>query len=260
MQIVPGNHDIDKEADGDAIFQAYEYRFRMPRVKPPQLGVYDGPPGALNMDRPPYPLPYEWGNAYYSMALGPCRVFMISSYSSMEPNSTQYEWIVSELNAVDRAVTPWVVAVLHTPIYNTFSLHQHDYQIVAAKQHLEPLLIKHRVNVVFSGHIHAYLRTKTVLNETVDPLGPMHITIGAGGRKCEAPFKSATPEDWVAVRDATIYGYGEFSILNRTTAEWQWVHSGFNEFRDYNEVWKSNQTLPSGPAQDRVFIENQFFL
>lgn len=63
IQIVPGNHDIDKEDNSSAIFQAYEHRFRMPRVESPRLGQYDGPLGPLNMDRPPYPLPYEYGNA-----------------------------------------------------------------------------------------------------------------------------------------------------------------------------------------------------
>jgi len=95
---------------------AYEHRFRMPRVHPPELGVYEGPPGPLNMDRPPYPLPYNFGNAYYSFTLGPARIIMVSSYSSMEPNSTQYNWIDSELQSVDRSVTPWVIAVLHTPM------------------------------------------------------------------------------------------------------------------------------------------------
>jgi 3',5'-cyclic AMP phosphodiesterase CpdA len=260
MMIVPGNHDIDKEGDGNEIFLAYEKRFRMPRMHPPDLGTYKGPPGPLNMDAPPYPLPYEWGNAYYAFTYGPARLIMISSYSSMEPNSTQYKWIVEELEKVDRTVTPWVLAVLHTPMYNTFSLHQHDLQIVAAKEHLEPLFVKHKVNMVFSGHIHAYLRTAAVRHDEVHPTGPVHITIGAGGRKCEAPFKNAEPEPWVQVRDATIYGYGMFRIHNRTTAEWDWIHTGHTDNRDFNQVTHSNQTLPQGPGVDNVMIQNQYFL
>ena len=65
--------DIDKQENGKEIFQAYETRFRMPHVHPPELGVYDGPPGFLNMDVPPYPLPYEWGNAYYVFDYGPAK-------------------------------------------------------------------------------------------------------------------------------------------------------------------------------------------
>ena len=260
MMLCPGNHDIDKEENGTGIFLAYEHRFRMPRVRPPQLGEYDGPLGSLNMDRPPYPLPYEWGNAYYAYTYGPARILMINAYSSMERNSTQYNWIVSELEQIDRSITPWVLAVLHTPLYNTFSLHQHDYQSLAAKEHLEPLFVQHRVNVVFSGHIHAYLRTTTVAHGIVDPTGPMHVTIGAGGRKCEAPFLNETPEDWVQVRDATVFGYGVFRIRNRTHAEWDWIHTGLNEHRSYNQLYHSNVTLPPGPGRDRDILLNQFFL
>jgi hypothetical protein len=260
MQICPGNHDIDKIADHDGIFLAYENRFRMPRIKPAVLGVYDGPEGHLNMDQPPYPLPYEYGNAYYSFIYGPAKMIMVSSYSSMDPGSIQHNWLVDQLQSVDRSVTPWVLLTLHTPIYNTFSLHQKDLQIVAARKHIEPLLIEHKVNLVFSGHIHAYLRTGNVAFGKVTPSGPMHITVGAGGRKCEAPFLSAEPEPWVEVRDSTFFGYGMFHISNRTHAEWNWVHTGENEDRDYNQVWRSDEQLPAGPSRDSVDIPNQYFL
>ena len=214
----------------------------------------------MNLDAPPYPLPYEWGNAYYAFTYGPARFVMISAYSSMEPNSTQYNWLIDELNSIDRITTPWAIAVIHTPIYNTFHLHLKDLQIIAAKKHLEPLFVKHKINVVFSGHIHAYLRTSNVAMDKLDPRGPIHITVGAGGRKCEAPFVSEEPEPWVEVRDATIFGYGMFQILNESTASWNWVHTGHNDERDYNQLWGSNETLPAGPGRDQVFIQNQFFL
>lgn len=260
MQIVPGNHDIDKLKNSQEIFLAYEHRFRMPRVHPPSLGLYDGPLGELNMDIPPYPLPYEWGNAYYAYSYGPVRFVMISSYSSVEPGSTQYNWIVSELSAVNRLETPWLVAVLHTPMYNTFSLHRRDAQIKACKEHLESLFVQHKVNLVFTGHIHAYLRTDNVVNDGVlDPLGPIHITVGAGGRKCEAPFANVEPEPWVKVRDATLFGYGMLRVLNQTHAQWDWVHTGKSDTHAGNQIQKSSETLPPGPATDRVMIENQFF-
>jgi acid phosphatase type 7 len=260
LQICPGNHDIDKVKDRSEIFLAYENRFRMPRVRPPELGLYDGPTGHLNMDAPPYPLPYEWGNAYYSYSYGPAHIIMISAYSSMEPNSTQYRWIQQELDSVDRTVTPWVLAMLHVPIYNTFSLHHHDLQIAAAKQHLEPLFIQHKVNMVFSGHIHAYQRTAAVAMNVPTPTAPVYITVGAGGRKCEAPFSSKDPEPWALVRDATWFGYGMLRIVNRTTAVWDWIHTSQTDGRTYNQVVHSNETLPSGPSRDHVVFRNQLYL
>ena len=239
---------------------AYEHRFRMPRIQPPELGVYQGPTGPLNMDQPPYPLPYEYGNAYYSYVYGAAHIFMISSYSSMEPGSKQYSWLKHGLAAVDRERTPWVIAVLHTPLYSTFALHRKDPQIFAAIEHLEPLFVENYVNLVLTGHIHAYLRTKPVRFGQVHPHGPRHITVGAGGRKCEAPFRNATAEDFVQVRDATKYGYGMLHIFNKTTAAWDWIHTGEADERDYNELWQSEEQLPPGPSTDRAFFENQYFL
>jgi hypothetical protein len=195
----------------------------MPRVRPAKLGTLDVGDD-LDMNEPPYPLPYEWGNAYYSFEYGPAKHIVVSAYSSMEPGSTQYHWLVGELQSIDREQTPWVLLTMHVPIYNTFKAHHRDLQIVAAQTHLEPLLVQYSVNVVFSGHIHAYQRTKTVAFGEELPTGPLHLTVGASGRQCcLTPFKSETPEPWIAARDGAHFGYGQFAIYNRTHAEWQWI-------------------------------------
>ncbi len=261
LQLCPGNHDIDKVAGRHEIFLGYEHRFRMPRVKPAELGVYDGDDTLLNMDAPPYPLPYEWGNAYYSFSYGMAKIIMISAYSSMEPGSTQYTWIQDELQTVDRSKTPWVIAVIHVPLYNTFSLHHHDLQIVAAKEHLEPLFVEYSVNLVFSGHIHAYQRSTNVAFGNITATGPVHITIGAGGRKCEAPYQNETPEDWLEFRDATLYGYGQLELVDRHTAVWQWIPTGNTDGeRHGNPIGKSEVTVPPMAFDDTVTIQNQHFL
>lgn len=195
----------------------------MPQVRPAELGTLDIGDDP-DMNEPPYPLPYEWGNAYYSFDYGPAKHIVVSAYSSMEPKSPQYQWLVAELKSVDRKNTPWLLVTIHVPIYNTFNAHHRDLQILAAQTHLEPLWVKYAVNVIFSGHIHAYQRTKTVAFGKVVPTGPMHVTVGASGRQCcLTSFKSDTPESWIASRDATHFGYGQFAIYNQTHAEWQWI-------------------------------------
>ena len=176
----------------------------------------------------------------------------------MEPDSKQYTWLRDGLEAVNRDDSPWLIVVLHTPLYSTFSLHRKDPQIFAAIKHLEPLFVEHNVNLIFTGHIHAYLRTKPVRFGKLDPKGPRHITVGAGGRQCQAPFRNATAEDFVEVRDATKYGYGLLHIYNKTTAVWDWIHTGHGE-RNYNEVWQSEEQLPPGPGADRVVLMNQLY-
>jgi hypothetical protein len=48
--------------------------------------------------------------------------------------------------------------------------------------------------------------------------------------------------------------------VNHTHAEWDWVHTGHNEKREYNQLYHSNATLPAGPGRDRVLLTNQFYL
>ena len=258
MQITAGNHDIDKYEHGDEIFLAYERRFRMPRAHQPRLGKFVGEDGRLNMDRPPYPLPYEYGNAYYSFIYGSVHWIVLSSYSAMEPDSVQYQWLIRELSRVDRTKTPWLMVMFHCPLYNSFSVHQRDTQIIKAREFFEPLLVKHRANMVFNGHIHAYLRTKNVAHQSVNATGPMHVVVGAGGRDAHAPFLHEEPEEWVAVRDAALYGYGMLEILNQTHARWDWVHTG--NATDHNVlVNHEGLELPLGGA-DHIVLENQYFM
>jgi len=91
--------------------------------------------------------------------------------------------------------------MIHCPIYNTFSFHQGDPQPINERRYLEPLFVQHRVNFILSGHLHAYMRSKPVINGTLDNRGPVHIIIGMSGRQANAPYKNADPEEWVAVRD-----------------------------------------------------------
>ena len=262
MQICPGNHDIDKYETSNEIFLAYEYRFRMPQVEPAQLGVYDGPLGKLNMDQPPYPLPYEYGNSYYSWKYGGVHFIMVNAYASMEQGSKQQRFIKKELQSVKRDITPWVIVVIHTPIYNTFGLHRADPQIVAAKENLEPLFVQYKVNLIFAGHIHAYSRTYAVAMDQLNDTGPIHITVGAGGRKCEAPFAERIPEKWIAIRDATMYGFGMLRIHNATTAEWDWIQtSPTDDDRHYNQLKGfPEEKLAAGPSNDHVYLTNQYYL
>lgn len=248
LQIATGNHDIEKSSDRPDIFQSYESRFRMPQVRPAELGTLSVTED-LDMNEPPYPLPYEWGNAYYSFLYGPSKHIVVSAYSSMEPESTQYEWLVKELASVNRTETPWVLVSMHVPFYNTFDAHHRDLQVIAAQEHLEPLFVKYTVNMVFTGHIHAYQRTRPVEFGEVVETGPVHVTVGSSGRQCcLTPFVSKKPEPWIASRDGTHYGYGRLAIFNQTHAEWQWVPTSSLDARK------------ALPPNDIVMVENQYFL
>lgn len=122
LQVCPGNHDIDRSMDVNhtlEIFTAYEHRFHMPRVRPAVRGLYDG---EINWDHYHYPLPYDYGNSFYSWTYGGVHNIMLNAYTRMEPDSPQYQWLVDDFAKINRETTPWVIVTVHVPIYNTYKV------------------------------------------------------------------------------------------------------------------------------------------
>ena len=260
IHVCPGNHDVDKITADDKFFQGYEHRFRMPRIQPPQLGQAE-PGKRYNSGALPYPLPYEYGNAYYDFQYGQAHIVVLSAYSNMNPGSMQHTWLTETLQTkVNRNVTPWLLVMLHVPLYNTFLTHQDDVQVLKASEHLEPLFVQYKVNIVVSGHVHAYMRSKPVrFGQAVDDdKGPVYLIVGSSG-DAAAPFRQEEPEDFVAFRDESSFGYGLLHIYNRTTAVWEWQHT--QSHRESNRVGPyKNQTVPIQDDADWVILDNRYFL
>jgi hypothetical protein len=78
-------------------------------------------------------------------------VVVLNSYSITSPNSRQFAWLVSDLLAVDRSVTPWVVAMFHSPWYNSNANHQDEFNTIAMREAMEPLFLQHKVALAVSG-------------------------------------------------------------------------------------------------------------
>ncbi|KAE9102711.1 hypothetical protein PF010_g14013 [Phytophthora fragariae] len=124
--------------------------------------------------------------------------------------NAQLEWVKKDLQSVDRSVTPWVIVVKHNPFYNTWSNHQCQcsstiFEIDEADVekcwngtyysgtvYLEPgcgLMAKledvfsaNRVDVVLTGHVHAYERTTKIYKNKEDATnGVYYVTTGSGG-------------------------------------------------------------------------------
>lgn len=111
------------------------------------------------------------------------------------PPATRASWIASQLAAVDRAATPWLVVAAHRPMYADTP---DDGDVAVAGlmlEHLEPMFAAAQVDVVLSGHVHTYSRSCPVLKGTcVDAdgadgtaRGPVHLLFGHGGaRACSS--------------------------------------------------------------------------
>ncbi|CAI7904183.1 unnamed protein product, partial [Closterium sp. NIES-54] len=123
-----------------------------------------------------------------------------------------------DLSSVDRSRTPWLIASLHEPWYHSNSDHQTDGQDM--RKALEETLYAARVDMLITGHVHAYERTTRLYNGKEDPCGIMHITVGSGGKDLYPSFVSPKPA-WSAFREAA-FGVALFKIDGSAAGEAYW--------------------------------------
>ena len=102
------------------------------------------------------------------------------------------QWLVKDLQQVNRAVTPWVVVLLHRAMYCTKSLDAEcNSESEAIRNVIEEIILSNHVDVVMSGHTHHYERTHPVARgitsysryESVytNPEATIHIQSGIAG-------------------------------------------------------------------------------
>lgn len=65
----------------------------------------------------------------------------------------------ADLAKVDRTKTPWLIAVLHAPWYNSNTAHQGERESEGMMAAMETLLYQQNVDILFAGHVHAYERS-----------------------------------------------------------------------------------------------------
>lgn len=87
---------------------------------------------------------------------------------------------------------------------------------------IEDTLYAAGVDLVMTGHVHAYERSCRVYKYVCQDNAPYYITIGDGGNKEGLADEWVEPQpDWSSFRQAS-YGYGELNVLNSTHTLWQW--------------------------------------
>ncbi|MFS7998581.1 putative Acid phosphatase [Helianthus anomalus] len=164
----------------------------------------------------------------------------------------QYEWLEKELRKVDRTETPWLIIMIHSPLYNSYIYHYMEGEPMRVL--FEPWFVKFKVDVVFSGHVHAYERSERISNigynivngdcsPVKDESAPVYITIGDGGNLEGLAFNMTEPQPmYSAFREAS-YGHAIFDIKNRTHAYHSWHRNqdGYAVTVDsmlfYNRYW-----------------------
>lgn len=105
-------------------------------------------------------MPYEQSgsnsNLYYSFDVAGIHIIMLGSYADFDSDSDQYKWLQSDLGKIDRKITPWVIALIHAPWYNSNAAHKGEGE--SMRKSMEEMLYNARVDAVFAGHVHAYER------------------------------------------------------------------------------------------------------
>jgi predicted phosphodiesterase len=94
------------------------------------------------------------GERYYSFKpsmLGGVRFVALDSNNM---HKDQLAWLEKELAA---SGSEWKIAFFHHPLYSSGGRHGSD---VLLREQLEPIFLKHGMNVVFTGHEHFYERLK----------------------------------------------------------------------------------------------------
>ena len=91
------------------------------------------------------------GERYYTFSKGSARFFVLDSNYM---DQTQLKWLEEQLA---RANDRWKVAYFHHPLYSSGEKHGSEIDL---RTQVEPLFMKHGVDVVFAGHEHFYERIK----------------------------------------------------------------------------------------------------
>ncbi|HEX8313084.1 MAG TPA: metallophosphoesterase [Chthoniobacteraceae bacterium] len=205
MPIYPvlGNHDVDARIDEKPDALGVFYFFHGP-LNGPGLGSWNVPLGkngeAAAAFRKNVGTSYP-GLGVYSFDSGAAHFLVLDSNAPGSSMSARLlAWIQKDLSSTTQ---PWKFVCFHAPSFHT-SPHHYEQQKMRL---LEPIFAANGVDVVFSGHVHNYQRTKPLrftpmppvrdkrgrvngnfeLDATFDgvtdttPEGVIHIVSGGGG-------------------------------------------------------------------------------
>lgn len=128
---------------------------------------------------------------WYSFNFGCVHFILMSTEHDFTSGSAQYMWILADLEAVDRKVTPWVIFSGHRPMYidsDNETPGGGDQPVAELlREHIESLLFQYQVDLAFWGHHHSYQRMCHVYESACVPSNggkyraPRHFVIGSAG-------------------------------------------------------------------------------
>lgn len=152
------------------------------------------------------------------------------------------QWLEATLNAVNRCKTPWLVVMIHRPLYVAYPHKSNRVVGEHLRSILEDLFLEYNVDVVFSGHVHSYFRSCQV-SQGVCGKGIHYITIGSAGKEISQTDKTEDQPEWLIETQMT-HGYGRVHI-ERQVLRFEFIEteSGRGEVIDSVDIHKSKPEL-----------------
>lgn len=161
----------------------------------------------------------------------------------------QLQWIEADLAAVNRSITPWVIAIGHRPFYTEAGSY---FVCDACREAFEAIFNRHGVDLVINGHHHLFERytpmsTGGVKDESGlnDPNSPWYIVNGMGGH-----YDGLDGVTYLDPRvqyrldiSAATYGWSKLTFHNCTHLTHELIDSATSEVLDSATLFKSHFCL-----------------
>ncbi|KAG5181266.1 hypothetical protein JKP88DRAFT_346667 [Tribonema minus] len=222
--VAPGNHERDAPLPSTSTarpqtsyYRGYDsggecgvpYSWRLPMPGPGAVAAADAP--------------------WYGFDYGPIHFTVMSTEHDFRPGSAQHAFLAADLAACDRSATPWLVFAGHRRVCSVSPMYVDSVgpgadecgpddptpcpwdQPVSRelRRAVEPLLLKHEVDLALWGHHHSYQRTCHVVagrcaapsaalagggGASADAYrGPVHLVVGMAGYELTTNTHAARP-------------------------------------------------------------------
>ncbi len=229
--------------------------------------------GYINHFRMPSDISNGTGNFWYSFDHGMAHFIQLDTETDLghgfispdEPGGSEAEnsgpfnpvmnaqttWLANDLAAVDRSKTPWVIVAGHRPWYINYA-NKSSAVCTECKDVFEPLFLQYNVDLVLSGHVHAYQRNAPLYNYQPDPAElnnpkfPWYITNGAAGHYDGLDTLTKPGMSYSRFATDKVYGWSKLSFHNCTHLTHEFVASGNGSVLDMATLYKERTCSLSG--------------
>lgn len=200
--VLPGNHEIEADDLSGENFVPYRKRWRTPEVKPE---VVSNDSEVISWLRYDFRCRYDFGGSWYSFSTGPAHFVTLNPYCTNSKPSAQIQWLDEDLKGFSRERTPFLVVLTHAPWLHSSRTHRPENEVatVQLRSSAQPLLAN-KMDLMFSGHVHAYERSKPVE-------GTRYIVVGHGGNN-EKLYNRWIESQTSAFRSGDHYGWGILTL------------------------------------------------